>query len=225
MESRLKERLTGAAILVALIVLLVPEMFRGQRSEETAPASSGEGPPLRSYTIDLTNDPSSRQPLQPTAPATAHDAGQAAPAAASSAPSTPAPAVTQGPHPMPLEPAAPAAPAPATAAAGTAHASPPPPAPTAHPAAKPAAASPMPAPAHAAPGGWSVQLGLFAQRDNAERLARSAQAKGFEATLTDRDARSLYHVQIGHLRDRAAAVALQSRLREQGFPAAVVAPR
>ena len=54
MENRLKERLTGAAILVALIVLLVPEMFHGQRRDVAGNAgSSGEGPPMRSYTIDL----------------------------------------------------------------------------------------------------------------------------------------------------------------------------
>jgi DedD protein len=55
MENRLKERLTGAAILVALIVLIVPEMFRGPpppAGVRGAPAA-GEGPPVRSYTIDL----------------------------------------------------------------------------------------------------------------------------------------------------------------------------
>ncbi len=66
MENRLKERLTGAAILVALIVLLVPEMFRGQRGDAAAPASSGDGPPMRSYTIDLSNSPASKAPLQST---------------------------------------------------------------------------------------------------------------------------------------------------------------
>ena len=69
MENRLKERLTGAAILVALIVLLVPEMFHGQRGDTAAPASSGDGPPIRSYTIDLSNSPASTAPLQPTPPA------------------------------------------------------------------------------------------------------------------------------------------------------------
>ena len=33
METRLKQRLTGAAILVALVVMLVPEMFHGQRGD------------------------------------------------------------------------------------------------------------------------------------------------------------------------------------------------
>src|ERR1035441_1542875 len=67
MENRLKERLTGAAILVALVVMLVPEMFHGQRGDGAAsPGSSGDGPPVRSYTIDLSNSPASTAPLQST---------------------------------------------------------------------------------------------------------------------------------------------------------------
>src|SRR5579863_9947965 len=67
MENRLKQRLTGAAILVALIVMLVPEMFHGQRGNVAAVAgSSGEGPPVRSYTIDLSNSSTRTGPLQST---------------------------------------------------------------------------------------------------------------------------------------------------------------
>ncbi len=60
----MKERLTGAIILVALIVLLVPELLTGPvRSTSTAQpgatGSSGE-PPLRSYTIDLADDARTR---------------------------------------------------------------------------------------------------------------------------------------------------------------------
>jgi len=39
LEDRIKQRLTGAAILVVLVVLVVPEMFHGQRSD--APARAG----------------------------------------------------------------------------------------------------------------------------------------------------------------------------------------
>ena len=51
MEERLKQRLTGAAILVALIVLIVPELFHGHRADRGGKAvSASEGPPMRSYT-------------------------------------------------------------------------------------------------------------------------------------------------------------------------------
>ncbi|MGA8706942.1 MAG: SPOR domain-containing protein, partial [Steroidobacteraceae bacterium] len=99
--------------------------------------------------------------------------------------------------------------------------------------AKPSAAAAKPQPAsatvasagHAGSGGWSVQLGLFAQHDNAERMLRSAQAKGFSVSVSDKDAKGLYHVQVVNLTDRAAALVMQGRLHDQGFAAAVVPPR
>jgi cell division septation protein DedD len=207
MENRLKERLTGAAILVALIVLLVPEMFHGQRSDVAASAgSSGEGPPVRSYTIDLSNGPARTAPLQST-PATS------ASNAAGEATAQPAPPA------QPAQPAQPATPAMHATHADTALSEAAKPSPTAS-APGNAAAS-----AHAGAAGWSVQLGLFAQRDNAERLMHSAQTKGFAVNVSDRDAKGLYHVHAAGLADRAAAQALQQRLRDQGFAAAVVAPQ
>jgi cell division septation protein DedD len=178
METRLKERLTGAAILVALIVLLVPEMFHGQRRASVT-AGSGDGAPLRSYTIDL-NHGQAGAPLETaTAPGTATLASGPGPRAASDRPRPPA-----------------AVPAPVPAAA---------------PAAAPALR-------------WSVQLGLFAQRGNADRLARSAQARGFAARVSERDPHGRYHVAVAGLPDRAAAQALRQRLRGQGFSAALIAP-
>ena len=68
MQDHLKERLTGAFILVAIVVLLVPEMFRGRPTVNIDRGSSSlEGPPLRSYTIDL-RDTAAQPPAQ-TVPA------------------------------------------------------------------------------------------------------------------------------------------------------------
>jgi len=205
METRLKERLTGAAILVALIVLVVPELFHGQRPDVAAnTSSSGEGPPVRSYTIDLSNGPARTAPLQSTdsageASASAAPANGNAAASASSAPSSAA-ASTASPATSAM-PAAPVASAPKTK-------------PSAVPPAKTASA-----------GSWSVQLGLFASRDNAERLLHSAQNKGFSVSVSDADGKGLYHVVASGLADRAAAQTLQGRLQAQGFQAAVVAPQ
>jgi DedD protein len=196
MENRLKERLTGAAILVALIVLLVPEMFRGQRSDVAVTASSSEGPPVRSYTIDLSNGPARKAPLQST-------------------PTTPAAAATDGPVATASAPESPPASTPPANSA-------PPTATTKAPSPNGIVAS-LPSP-RAGGGTWSVQLGLFSQRDNAERLVHAAQSKGFSASVSERDAKGLYHVQIGSLADRAAAQAMQTRLHDQGLPAAVVPP-
>ena len=69
----MKERLTGAIILVVLIVLLVPELLSGP--SRPAPASqvaaaqsysSSEDPPLRSYTIDLADESHGTTPAAPT---------------------------------------------------------------------------------------------------------------------------------------------------------------
>jgi DedD protein len=52
-ETQVKERLTGAVILVALVVLLVPELLTGPpRSTAVATSQAGE-PTMRAYTIDL----------------------------------------------------------------------------------------------------------------------------------------------------------------------------
>ena len=71
LQTHLKERLTGAALLVVIVVLLVPEMFRGRTASAPAPASAApEGAPVRSYTIDL-RDNDVAQPLPAGAPSTA----------------------------------------------------------------------------------------------------------------------------------------------------------
>src|SRR5580700_242520 len=79
-DTLVKERLTGALILVGLIVVLVPELLSGPiaRTVNTrGPVSAAEEPPLRSYTINLADEPrggsgSARpQPSAPAAPVTA----------------------------------------------------------------------------------------------------------------------------------------------------------
>src|SRR5579863_6017271 len=128
MENRLKQRLTGAAILVALIVMLVTEMFHGQRGNLAAvTGSSGEGPPVRSYTIDLSNSPSRGGPLQSTpvgAPSGAAGVGSgndepspSAPHEEQSTPSTVPVTRDTGPrHPSAQASSAPVATAPASVA-------------------------------------------------------------------------------------------------------------
>ena len=103
MQDHLRDRLTGAAIVVVVVVLLVPELFHGRPATDfgtgTTPAA---GPPLRSYTIDLRDSAGGQQPavaspVVPTAPAVSHaivpaanaPAPTAAPAAAAAAGAAP----------------------------------------------------------------------------------------------------------------------------------------
>lgn len=210
MDLRAKQRITGAVILVALIVLLVPPMLTGPR--EVPPADESRNDGLREYTIDMDEQNRRAQPGSPVADN---------PAAAPVPPPAPD---TRGERAVPGETAAPEiSPAPAPVAAmGTAAT--PAPAPATTPATPPAtaqrsetpravAASPPPA-----PGSFVVQLGTFADRQNAERLARDMTAKGFAAFVAPitNNGRELYRVRVGPARDRASAEALAAQLKRMG---------
>jgi cell division protein FtsN len=198
-----KERLTGAAILVALIVLLVPELLRGPVRPVAHPvAASDEAPPLRSYTIKLGDE--------------AHAHGAATPAASGPQQPAPIPANTDSSS-QPAEPAPAAAlqPAPAKAA--------PAPLPVEHAAsAQPAAASP--ADTGATTGAYMVQLGSFASRDNADRLAKQVKTQGFTVSVSrGSTGRHLYKVLVGPAHDHTAAVQLQAKLHAAGHTGSIVA--
>jgi DedD protein len=203
METRLKERLTGAAILVALIVALVPEMFRGQRGESVSTASSGgEGAPVRSYTIDLSNNPKSSVPVQTTSEET-HLSTPPLP----SPPNTAASVEMVKPESPKPEAIKPAMNSPARAARAATPAPPP--------------SAPKAAPAES----WSVQLGIFAKRENAERMTHEAQAKGFNVGISSADAKGLFHVRAVGLQDRVAAQTLSQRMQSEGIKSAVIPPQ
>jgi DedD protein len=195
-DGLVKERLTGAIILVALIVLLVPEMLHGPirpTPRARGSESAAEEPPLRSVTISLADEPrggsGAPQPQTPLPVAPA-----AEPAAAAAQPAPAAPMTTPPAHPPPAS-------APQAAA---------PQAPT--PARTPAAAA-----ASAKGGGFVVQLGSFASQANAERLAAQVRSRGFPVAVS-RSSRGkhLYRVQVGPAQTRAAAEQLLVRLRSTG---------
>jgi DedD protein len=239
MDSRAKQRLTGAVILVALFVLLVPELLTGPR-DAGGDAPNEEG--MRRYTIDLDAASGSGQPMAPAEPARAvelppvaepvargsDDAAQRAmpgdaaqPAAAPSAPvaaTTPAPVA-----PMSAPQTVASAPAPSAAASK--------PAATAAPTnSVPRTEAARPTPAATTPpatprGGFAVQLGSFVSRENAERLVREMTAKGFNAFVAPpimTNGRELYRVRVGPTRDRASAEALAAQLRRIGQGGSIV---
>jgi cell division protein FtsN len=74
-------------------------------------------------------------------------------------------------------------------------------------------------------GGWTVQLGLFAQQSNAERLAHTAQSHGFAVQIARFGPRGLYRVGVTGIADRATAEQLSHRLQGAGLPAAILGPR
>ena len=198
----MKERLTGAIILVALIVLLVPEFLRGPvKSAPRTVAASAEEAPLRSVTINLGDDTPARSSAAQPQPSAPQPLAAAANPAAPPTSTEPAPPAPTPPPPLPV-------PAPAPKAVPAA-------APTPPPAAAAAAA--------ASTGAWMVQLGSFASRPNAERLAQQLKTQGFTASVSQgASGRHLYRVRVGPVHDKAAAAQLQGKLKAAGHSGAVV---
>jgi DedD protein len=202
MERRAKERLIGASILVALLVLVVPELLSGPKPAapprpDLLPAQSASAAePVRTVTVDLaTSKPASPEVFDPP-PA----ASEAPTSGAASAPQDAAPAVDSTPAPPPKSVPS------ATVSAP-----------------KPVESS---APSPTSRGEWAVQLGSFANRGNAEALVRQLKVKGFQvydsASGSGQSAR--YRVRVGPLSDRAAAERALAKLKSAGHPGALVSP-
>lgn len=224
MDSRAKQRLTGAIILVALFVLLVPELLTGPKNAAKAPAQE-EG--LRSYTIDL-DAPAAPAGVQPTEPAVAlppvaeaskdEGAERAQPGESAAPEAIPAPAA---PTPAPNSTQSSVTPASSAGAAGK-------PARAAAPVVAPREAPRQPKEAStAAPAGngrFVVQLGSFGSRDNAERLVREMNAKGFATFIAPitTNGRELYRVRVGPTKDRGSAEALATQLKRMGQSGSIV---
>ncbi len=220
----MKERLTGAIILVALIVLLVPELLTGP------PQLGRTGPSVRAATELAGAKPapvhSVTLPLMTGAGRRAAAVGQAsAPAPRAPTPSS-APAVSGAPEPAPVTPPAAVnltATRDAPAPTGPSPAQPPP-----HPKAQPVTHLPAGASAKAkarlahrpaAGGHWGVQLGVFAYHVDALRLAHRVHARGLPVHVTSLTLRGrrLWRVTAGPVESRAAALKLARRLRSLGL--------
>lgn len=195
MQQHLKERLTGAAILVLVVVLLVPEMFRGRPSAPIdSRAGNADGAPVRSYTIDLRDSPTAQPPVvaPPAAapPAATLSAASAAPAATGDANVNEAPAAATTPLPAPVtdvaERKAPAQSATRARPAGT-------------------------------KARYTVQVASFARRDFADRMVKQMRSRGFSVQAVGPDDHGLYRVRSAPTSDRAVAQALKEKMQARGL--------
>ncbi len=232
MDRRLKERLVGATILVLIAVLFVPELLSGPRTAVAArPAEIPNQVPtstaaaVRTYTVDLSNpgsasaaapvatppittsvtEPPSVAPL-PASPAkvdtapvpdTAHESARSQPPLESA---TPRPQIQSLPAPQP---------------AAEAVAEPPP------PVARTSRSTNSFAPI-GAKGGWSIQLGSFASRANADKLARTLHGKGIRVYVSTQGGK--HRVRAGPFADRTAADRAAAKLKSQGQSVSIIAP-
>jgi DedD protein len=210
MDQGLKERLVGAAVLVAIAVWLIPWVLDGSEKNpvETGPASlqlpaAQEPVPMRTQTLKLGEPPAAAQPAA-TANENTEPPAETVVAAATPQPAT-APATVAPPTTTP-------APPPKPAAAATS------PKPVAPPPAAAAATS-------TAKGDWTVQLGSFGDEGNARRLADRASTFGYKANVASYKAngKTMYRVRVGAYGSKGQAEATASALSAHGLTAKVVA--
>jgi cell division septation protein DedD len=227
MEESLKARLIGAVVLVALAVLLIPELLSGRKTTEPA-AEEGAGPRgTRTFTIELGQAPG-QATRSPTT--TAAQLPNAAPANPLRAPPVTDPG-NEAPDGHPAEAVAEVAetpePEPTPARAATAVAKPVQSAPPSVETAPDVAPRPesKPPPSLSVPGGgWAVQVGAFSAADTARKLVQDLSGAGYRAFVSpvNRGGKTLYRVRVGPVGDRAGADQLVPRLKARGLPATVV---
>ena len=225
MDQSLKERLVGAAVLVALGVWLIPWLLDGRQEQVNLGSPSSalrlpapDGPlPVRTQTLAL--DAAKSDPFVAEAPRPETSTTLAAAEPTSAAPNV-LPKATQPTPPVAAsERVAAAAPAKPVSERGA----------TPRVAAAPKPAEP-PA-VHAAlakteaRGDWAVQLGVFGAEDNARRLAQKVNVYGYKPAVASykSNGRAMYRVRLGPFVSRAEADATASALSAHSFPAQVVA--
>ena len=70
----------------------------------------------------------------------------------------------------------------------------------------------------AAPVSYTVQVGAFRQRQQAEVKAKLLRSKGFDCGIeVPQSSEALYLLKVGRFKSRADAVAMQLRLKKSGF--------
>ena len=194
METRVKERLIGAVILVALIVALVPEILSGPHKSTDDGSASGAEQSVRTYTVDLE---------APDSPAATPSTTVPPPVITSPEEQAAAPENSSEPSELPEYVATIPAPAPETQTTNPSHT-------------EPASTT--------STTGWAVQLGSFSNAENAERLARELRRDGYKAFVSpyQSSGQKRLRVRVGPEQDRARADQLAKRLRRDGHPGTVV---
>jgi len=232
-DRHLKERLIGAAVLVAAAVILIPEMLTGPKDSGSTQAellpsdAPTEAGGMKTYTIDL-NAVQNQGSLSPNAHGPSEEVADT---------SATAPTLEVSPAPPPEEQATLQAQAESRQVEPRRQ-----PEPVASASRKPDAArtaptTTPPVPVRSAPvsesrttetvkseGDWAVQVASFGARATADRIAGELKAKGFKSYVMPVEAKgqTLYRVRVGPVADRAAAEALLKRVRTLHPNAAVV---
>ncbi|MEJ8318177.1 SPOR domain-containing protein [Pseudomonas oryzihabitans] len=205
----LKQRVIGALVLLALIIIFVPMLFNRQDdarkvaveappqpaaptvpATEVQPVQTPEAPPV----VVVPDEPA--KPLgKPQTPI----AGTAGQAPTQNAPVSPAPAQSQPAAPVAKAPATPAPVASAPAAPAAT------PAPAAKPDSRLGAAN--------LPNSWSVQLASLSSRPSADALQAKLRSQGYNAYVRTVD--GMNRVFVGPVIERSEADRLRDQLNKQ----------
>ena len=235
MDRRVKERLIGASILVAIVVSIVPALLSGPKPQPATSLPAPQPEPTRNVIVDLaTAKAPTSQESEPAADPSAPPAevpSTVAPSAVTPSAVTPSAVTPSAVAPSAVAPSA-VAPSAVTRGSGGQRAVAPGtgasdgPAPKIAPARSPPVESGAASPISVARGSWTVQLGSFASHSNAEGLMRQLRAKGFSAYIMPAGSGSAirYRVRVGPAPNREAAERTAARLKLQGHPSSIVAP-
>ncbi len=219
MDPALRQRLLGAAVLVALAIIFVP-MFLGNAPPKPDSAIQNlDIPPLPERKFETRTLPVEPTPATPAAP----PAGTITPAKSSdklATVDTNAPSTFEAPEDGKGAPASPPSTAPAKAPANDAKLAP------AEPKPAPVEAKPAVA-ATAAPGGrFNVNLGIYADQAHADALIAKLKKLEFPAYSepTEYQGKSAQRVRVGPFADRAAAESVRLKIKqsEPKVPSSVV---
>ena len=201
MEVRVRERLIGALVLVAIVVLFVPAILKGRDPAPVEPPTQptrrievpiGDTEPkadeqiLVPEPVPVTPPSIADAPPKPaTNPGKAAERKQESSASDSDGRDLPAEPAMQMSPPEPTQP--------------------------------PSAAAPPQAPA------WAVQLGAFSNRAKAEQLVAELRRRRYSAFVLEYRATGqvLYRVRVGPEQDRERAEEIAARLSKDGFQTVV----
>jgi len=226
MESPLKQRLIGAAVLAALAIIFLPMLLKRPdvKAPDAAevPLSMPASPDQKFETRELplagpdTNTPpggvlgmetAPPSPSSVATPALTEAGTDTATLPTPDKPTATAPAATPASTPIPMKPE--------TAAVATPK---PAPAPTPPPASKPTVAPTTPASAAVAGGNYAVNIGSFSNLDNANALVAKLRAAKLPVTAdkVEVGGKTAMRVRVGPYADRAAAEAARLRAESVG---------
>jgi len=228
LRKKARRRLVGAVLLTLILVLSLPLVLEDPSQplrdgpEIVIPAPTQVEPPRAATVPDSLPDDSVGEEVLPL------EAGAASSSpAATPAPTQPANPPTPPTSAVPAEPGGGKSPAPvaptgkaAATSAASAERSPASSPASEKPVAAPGVSAKPPAPAARA---YLLQLGLFKERANADRIASQAAALGLTPVVAETAAGS-WRVGVGPYADKAEALSARDRLRDAGLAVVLKAP-